>query len=274
VTAIKLPHPVSTVAVGAPTFFDAEHKDEEPNLVFIKPSTHEPAESNLLIAMDNGETISVRLISPGDNGSADLVDSVVNYNGTKSLFSQSSQAGGDQVVAVNRASSAKTGAAALASPVPALDAVSALVIQNLVAAPQWFTAKDLTRMIRANALAPNNIAIAIGEIRQDGNQMTISFSVLNVSDHWVLIMPPQVDLSNPLASKKDKKKNGTFAEPVLVTEYHLDNPKLSPRARADGSVTINKPESKMVRESLLLHIATSASIDTQCTSHCHSLRHQ
>jgi hypothetical protein len=259
VTAIKLPHAVTTVAVGAPTLFDAEHKDEAPNLVFIKPSTHDPAESNLLIAMDNGETVSVRLISPGDFGSADNVDSVVNYNGTKSLFARR---GGEPVVAVRNTASGTVGAAAMASPVPPLDAATALANQNEVATPQWFTAKDLTRMIRANALAPNNIAIAIGQIRQDGDEMTVSFSVLNVSDHWVLIMPPQVDLSNPLASKKDKKKNGTFAEPVRVTDYHLENPKLSPGARADGSVTIRKPESKLARESLLLHIATSASIDT------------
>ena len=64
-TAIRLPHPVTTVAVGAPTLFEAEHNDQDPELVFVKPSTHDPAQSNLLISMVTGETVSVRLLSPG-----------------------------------------------------------------------------------------------------------------------------------------------------------------------------------------------------------------
>jgi hypothetical protein len=45
-TAIRLPHPVTTVAVGAPTLFQAEHNDQDPELVFVKPSTHDPAQSS------------------------------------------------------------------------------------------------------------------------------------------------------------------------------------------------------------------------------------
>jgi hypothetical protein len=261
-TAIRLPSAVTTVAVGAPTLFEAEHKDQEPNLVFVKPSTHEPAQSNLLIAMANGDTVSVRLISPGDAGSSDPVDFVVDYHGKKSLFAD---AGSNDVVTdvhgTTQGTAPLTGAGALASTVPSLDSLSALSRQTEVASPHWYTAKDLSTMIKANALAPNSIALAIGDIRQQGEDLIISFSVLNISDHWLQIMPPQVDLANPLASKKDKKKNGTFAEPVRVLDYHLENPKLPPGARADGSVTLEKPDSKLARESLLLHIATSASID-------------
>jgi hypothetical protein len=59
---------VTSLVVGAPTLFEVEHKDTEPNLIFVKPSTHLAAESNLLIALASGETISIRLISPGDAG--------------------------------------------------------------------------------------------------------------------------------------------------------------------------------------------------------------
>lgn len=258
-TAIRLPHAVTTVAVGAPTLFEAEHNDQDPELVFVKPSTHDPAQSNLLISMVSGETVSVRLLSPGDAGSSDPVDFVVSYRGKHSLFGDSGSGG---VVAVAHGAAGDgqlRGAAAIASP---LDATTALAHQDTVAAPHWYTARDLAVMIKANALAPNNIAISVGEIRQQGDEMVISFSVLNISNHWIQVMPPQVELANPLASKKDKKKNGTFAEPVHVVDYHLENPKLSPGARADGSLTIDKPDSKLTRESLLLHIATSASIDT------------
>jgi len=77
---------VSSLVVGAPTLFEVEHKDSEPNLIFVKPSTHLPAESNLLIALASGETISIRLISPGDVGSTDPTDFVVDYRGRKSMF--------------------------------------------------------------------------------------------------------------------------------------------------------------------------------------------
>src|ERR1700731_1786679 len=50
-TTIRLPEAVSSVAVGAPTLFEAEHSDQEPRLVYIKPSTKQPAESNLVITM-------------------------------------------------------------------------------------------------------------------------------------------------------------------------------------------------------------------------------
>jgi len=72
--------------VGAPTLFEVEHKDSEPNLIFVKPSTHLPAESNLLIALASGETISIRLISPGDVGSTDPTDFVVDYRGRKACL--------------------------------------------------------------------------------------------------------------------------------------------------------------------------------------------
>jgi hypothetical protein len=36
-TTIRLPEPVTSVAVGAPTLFEVEHSDQEPRLVFVKP---------------------------------------------------------------------------------------------------------------------------------------------------------------------------------------------------------------------------------------------
>jgi len=264
-TAIKLPQAVSSLAVGAPTEFEAEHKDQEPNLVFVKPSTHAAAESNLLIALVNGDTISVRLISPGDAGSSDPVDFVVDFSKHRSLFgSNANGVTSSNPVSRSLPQSSNTllTGAVRSTPVPALDASSALTNQGGVAAPTYLTAKDLTKLIKANALAPNSIAIAIGEIRQEEDSMVVSFSVLNVSPKWVTIMPPQIELTNPLQSKKDKKKNGTFAVPVAVSNYLLANPKLPPGARADGSVTFPKPESKLAREGLLLHIAISGAIDT------------
>src|SRR5246127_4505064 len=44
-TTIRPPEPVTSVSVGAPTLFEVEHSAEEPRLVFVKPSTKQPATS-------------------------------------------------------------------------------------------------------------------------------------------------------------------------------------------------------------------------------------
>ena len=53
-TAIKLPEAVSSVVVGDPAKFLAEHSDKEPTLVLVKPVTEEAAESNLLVTTTRG----------------------------------------------------------------------------------------------------------------------------------------------------------------------------------------------------------------------------
>jgi hypothetical protein len=262
-TTIHVPGVVSSLAVGAPTLFEVEHKDGEPYLVFVKPSTHQAAESNLLIAMVGGQTISVRLISSGDAGSADPVDFVVDYRGRKSLFETVGLSGQiPSTVNATKSYTSSAGGQVLKSTGLAMDTETALGRQGMVGAPRWMTAPELAKLIKANALAPNNIAIAVGDIRQEGLSMTVSFSVLNISEHWIILMPPQIELTNPLISKKEAKKKGNFAQPIASSDYRLDSPKLSPGARSDGSITFPKPDSKLTRESLLLHIASSASIDT------------
>ncbi len=78
ITAIHVPDAVSSISVGDKTLFDVEYKEAEPNIIIVKPATHHATESNLFIAMVSGRTISVRLISPGDTGSATPVDFVVD----------------------------------------------------------------------------------------------------------------------------------------------------------------------------------------------------
>src|SRR5277367_3918162 len=90
-TTIRLPEAVTSVAVGAPTLFEVEHSDQEPRLVFVKPSTKGAATSNLVIALQSGQAISMRLLSDGDGGNA-TVDFVVNYRPQQSFLIGSSDA--------------------------------------------------------------------------------------------------------------------------------------------------------------------------------------
>jgi len=65
-TAIRMIEPISSVVVGDPSSFSAEHSEQEPNLVFVKPLTAKPAETNLLVSTTKGHQVSLLLISRGE----------------------------------------------------------------------------------------------------------------------------------------------------------------------------------------------------------------
>lgn len=123
-TTIRLPEPVTSVAVGAPTLFEVEHSDEEPWLVFVKPSTKQAATSNLIIALESGQEISMRLLSDGTSGTTPI-DFVVNYEPRQSFLIGSTDA-----LAVDSASTT----AAAKSP-SRID--NALQNESNVATPRW-----------------------------------------------------------------------------------------------------------------------------------------
>ena len=62
-TSVRLPEEISSVVLGNPASFKAEHSEAEPRLVFLKPITTQPAESNALITTKSGLEISLHLIS-------------------------------------------------------------------------------------------------------------------------------------------------------------------------------------------------------------------
>ena len=90
-TTIRLPEPVTSVAVGAPTLFEVEHSDEEPHLVFVKPTSKSAVTSNLVIALQSGQEISMRLLSDGSEGTAP-VDFIVSYQPQQSFLIGSTDA--------------------------------------------------------------------------------------------------------------------------------------------------------------------------------------
>jgi hypothetical protein len=49
VTAIQLPEAINSIVIGDPGLFKVEHSEKEPHLVFVKPTTQEIAQTNLLI---------------------------------------------------------------------------------------------------------------------------------------------------------------------------------------------------------------------------------
>jgi hypothetical protein len=84
VTAIRMIEPVNSVAIGDPKLFQAEHAPHEPNLVFVKALTTDPAESNLLISTVTGHEASLLVVSRGSNAKA--VDFLVRYQKPRSFL--------------------------------------------------------------------------------------------------------------------------------------------------------------------------------------------
>jgi hypothetical protein len=251
-TTIRLPEAVTSVAVGAPTLFEVEHSDQEPRLVFVKPSTKESATSNLVIALQSGQEISMRLLSDGNGGDAP-VDFVVNYRPPQSFLIGSSDTATPGLEAA-REERPRT--------VPAID--QALRAQASIATPNWADglAKDERNPDGKGAEKP--MAAALGAVREKGEEMLVAYSVMNTTNHWIEVLPPQVELNSPNlgGDKKKDKKHEILAEQIPITDYRLNARRLAPGERADGAVQFARPGFKQSKDRLLLQLATASAVDT------------
>ena len=238
---------MTSVAVGAPTLFTAEHVDAEPKLVFVSPTTHDAAESNLLIALASGETVSLKLISSGTAASYD-VDFVLDYTPARNLlaFASPLETGVSTAFSGGSACSAPTGRLPLCEdlrgtlrynsgadrrvvqPVSVIDA--AIATQAEIATPFWITADDLVKLDKANISATRDIAASLGHVVQVGDTMMASYSVLNVSHKWVQVLAPQVQLAGNPVQKKPTKK-GILAQPISIQDFRQNIEKLAPGER-------------------------------------------
>jgi hypothetical protein len=251
-TTIRLPEAVTSVAVGAPTLFEVEHSDQEPRLVFVKPSTKESASSNLVIALQSGQEISMRLLSDGDGGNTP-VDFVVNYRPQQSFLIGSSDAA---VHSVETARDEKP------RTIPVID--QALKTQSEIATPDWAGGLVQDERNPDGKAVGKPLVAALGAARQKGDQMLVAYSVMNTTDHWIEILPPQVELNSPNldGDKKKKKKREILAEQVPITDYRLSVRRLAPGERADGAVQFARPGFKQSKDRLLLQLATASAVDT------------
>ena len=95
--------------------------------------------------------------------------------------------------------------------------------------------------------------------------MWVAYSVLNTTDHWIEVLPPQIEVNSPnqeIAEKKDKKKGRQIlAEEVAVTDYRLNATRLAPGERADGAVEFSRPGFKQSKDRLMLELATASEVD-------------
>src|SRR4051794_26482838 len=253
-TTIRLPEPVTSVAVGAPTLFEVEHSDEEPHLVFVKPTSKSAVTSNLVIALQSGQEISMRLLSDGSEGTGP-VDFLVNYQPRQSFLIGST----DSVTAV------PTGTTHASAPEEKASFIDQVIgDQSNIATPAWVPG------LNKGAKDPNHkrpgkpILAALGDVHQHGQDTLVAYSVLNTTEHWIEVLPPQVELNSPdldANRKRGKKKHEILAEQVPIEDFRLSGRRLAPGERADGAVEFNRPGFKQSKDCLLLQLATASEVD-------------
>jgi hypothetical protein len=240
-TSLKLPEEISSVVIGNPASFKAEHSDAEPRLVFLKPITTQPSESNALITTKSGQEIPLHLVSAGKTSARAQVDFFVEYRRPLGMLVHSDR---------ESFLIAETRPIAPAGPIraPAVSEKPDLVTQELarqksLALPAW---------------EGKEILAAVGASIKRDHQTVLGFSVLNSSNHTIELLPPQIELSGSGHGKKGKRIK---AEPVPISEYRMTTRCLAPGERADGVVVFERPAFKESSEKLQLQLTQAEQVD-------------
>lgn len=250
-STIRMPEEITSVILGSPGEFKAEHNEGESEYVYVKPIVKEPAQSNLLIATKSGQHVTLELISDGAPNPTQPVDFLIEYRTARSFLISA-----DSESLARRSSPTKepergvsSGTASLRSaPLSSLD--EAFKLQQSVNAPRWTKWED------------KQIETSIGDMRQLSNQTMISYSILNSSNEPIEIVPPQIQITGRKATKKKKKEGkGIISDQLEIRDYRLSTTRLEPGERADGVVVFDRPNFKESTEKLFLQIAQADQVD-------------
>ncbi len=251
-STIRMPEEVTSVILGSPGEFKAEHNEGEPEYVYVKPITKQAAQSNLLIATKSGQHVTLELVSDGAGVSnqSQPVDFLIEYRLARS-FLISSDSETPMPTAHGNSSAHEISGGNIgpgSAPLSSLD--EEFMQQQKVNTPKWTKWED------------KQIATSIGDMRQWSNQTVIAYSVLNTSDQPVEIVPPQIQMTGRTAGKKKKKEGkGIISDQLEIRDYRLSKTRLEPGERIDGVVVFDRPNFKQSTEKLFLQIAQADQVD-------------
>jgi len=241
VSSVRLLGEVSSVVLGDPDSFKAEHSDAEPQLVFFKAITAKPAQTNALITTEGGREISLSLVSLGKSDHSDVVDYVLNCERPHSFLITS--ANSSFVVGDTRNVMPDDPPASALAEKPAFGEAQLLIGWERLENPHWEG-----KLLR----------VAVGPTTEKERQMSVPFAVVNASGRTIEVLPPQLQLSG---MSKDKHRKAIKAEPVAIKDYWMTTRRLAPGARADGVVVFERPSFKESNEHLLLAVAQAEEVD-------------
>jgi hypothetical protein len=240
-TSVRLPDDISSVVIGNPATFKAEHSEAEPRLVFLKPITAQPSESNALITTKSGQEITLHLVSGGKAGANSRVDFLVEYRRPHSFLVGPSDQQNFLIAETHPIPT--TSSSSPASPAK-LDLIAReLEKQKSLSTPTW---------------EGKEVLAAVGASVKRDHQTVLGFSILNSSNRTIELLPPQVELTG---TGHGKNANRIKAEPVAVSEYRMTSRRLAPGERADGVVVFERPAFKESSEKLQLQLAQAEQVD-------------
>jgi hypothetical protein len=265
-TAIRMPEAISSVVVGDPEKFLAEHSDKEPTLVFVKPVVEGPAESNLLVTTIKGRQISFVLRSEGEGSRP--VDFVLTYRSAGTFLVEESDLGRNEIPrTVDLASGAHVHPAVLSSGQGPLNTDSngsdPEPLNRLLERQQRASLPALYGMRPpAPDSQEDHVQAGASEVIDAGRTVVVLFSVVNPQQRAIEILPPQIQLAGKVRKGFIiRRRRWRTSEQLPVTEFRLSRRKLDAGERADGVVVFNRPNFKQSNESLFLQIAESGAVD-------------
>jgi hypothetical protein len=273
-TAIKMPEAVSSVIVGDPAKFLAEHADKEPTLVLVKPVVEEPAESNLLVTTVKGRQVSFVLRSEGSGSQP--VDFLLIYKPVGSFLVEESDLGSAEVPGTEKLRTISTA--------PGLGSVERAVTQSEDQSEEQRSSADsegrdlldqlLERQRRASLpvlygmRAPTQerkgdpVRVGVSEVVDEGRTVVVLFSMVNPQRQAIEILPPQIQLAGKVRKGFIIRRSrwGT-SEQLPVADFRLSRRRLGTGERADGVVVFTRPNFKQSNESVFLQVAESGAVD-------------
>src|SRR6202158_663796 len=240
VSSVRVLEEVSSVVLGDPGAFKAEHSAAEPQLVFFKATSAKPAQTNALITTRGGHEISLSLASQGKSDRSEPVDYVLNCERPHSFLIASTH------------------------PIFVVGETKNVVTENQpTSTPHEKTGSQEQDLLRAERIENphwegKQLRVAVGQAIEKEQQMAVPFAVMNSSARTIEVLPPQIQLGG---TSKDKHRKAIKAEPVAIKDYWITSRRLAPGARADGIVVFERPTFKESRERLLLAVAQEGEID-------------
>jgi hypothetical protein len=273
VTTIRLPEAVNSVVLGDPSRFQVEHSDKEPELVFLKAITTQPAETNLLISTTSGRQVSLLLVSRGEDASSGRtpVDLVVSYQPPRDFLVAPSGFPFAMVGGTVSLDLADHASGNVAQELPKRVVATSKPRGDLQNSP-------LERLLEEQESAPlpalygehvryepsegDRVRAGVGRVIDGGDEVVVLFSVVNPTERPILLMPPQVQLAGRTTTAK-LIRHGKWltAEQLPVLEYRLSRRRLGPGQRADGVAVFERPPYKQSNEMLLLQVAEAGAVD-------------
>ena len=276
VTTIRLPDAINSIVVGDPSEFQVEHSAREPKLVFVKPLTTKPVDTNLLISTTDGQDVSLLLVSGGEDGRSETVrvDFLVKYQRAKGFLVQPSafpfalvgetvpvtsprvaNRSHSKTRATTASSKSLGDARAKSGRAAGLDRL--LKRQERAPLPALYGTH-----LRMENIGGDPIRAGVGEVIDGGQDVMVLFSVVNPTKRAILLMPPQVQLAGRTKSGRlIHHSHWSSSEQLPVIEFRLSRWRLGPGERADGVALFERPPYKMSDETLLLQMAEAGAVD-------------